>query len=76
MIKVIFTANFNRTSNVFAPDTTLREALNSLGADITRGMTLLDGGTLQASDLDKKLSEFGGDTHNVSNIAKVDNANA
>jgi len=75
MIKVTVGNNAKRESVIIDANTTLRSCLEANGVDYTRGMTTLDGSTLQPGDLDKTFASFGiTEKCFLYNIVKADNA--
>lgn len=83
MIRVITGNNVDRTPVNVSPESTLRQALEAGGVDVSGGGTLqLDGATLQPGDLNKTFAELGYDGSNghdscsLLKIAKLDNAQA
>lgn len=80
MINVTASNNLKRANDLFPANTTLREALDALGIDYTRGMLTMDSAPLQPGDLNKTFAEMGYDgTANknrcfLASIVKADNA--
>lgn len=75
MVQVIVGDNLNRKQVIADENNTLRQILESNDIDYTRGLMHLDGTTLKAGDLDKKLSDFGiAEKCYLLNVAKADNA--
>ena len=75
MIKVTMGNNVERTTEIIADNTTLRNALEDAGIDYTRGMMNLDGSTLNPGDLDKTFADFGiTNKCFLLNVVKADNA--
>ena len=75
MIKVTMGNNVKRTSEILDENTTLRDALESVGIDYTTGIMNLDGSTLNPGDLDKTFADFGiTEKCYLLNVVKADNA--
>lgn len=80
MVRVNFRNNVTRKSDNFSEDQTLREILEELGVDISRGTLSLDGAALGLGDLNKTLSELhldgtpGRDNCVIYSVVKADNA--
>ena len=75
MIKCTIGNNVKRESEIFDESTTLREALETVDFDYSRGMMNLDGSPLQPGDLDKTFADFGiKEKCYLLNVIKADNA--
>lgn len=80
MIKVKASSNVKRAEDLFPITTTLRECLESLGMDYSRGMLHLDSAPINPGDLNKTFAEMGYDgtpgknTAFMSLVVKADNA--
>jgi hypothetical protein len=75
MIKATIGNNVKRKTEVYDPDTTLREALEEAEIDYTNGIMNLDGSTLAPGDLDKTFADFGiTEKCFLLNVVKADNA--
>jgi len=75
MIKVTIGNNLKRESVIIDENTTLRSALEANGVDYTRGVTNLDGSSLNPGDLDKTFKDFGiAEKCFLFNVVKADNA--
>lgn len=75
MIKVFVGNNVKRDSKIVLPNTTLRAVLEQAGIDYTRGITTLDGSSLNPGDLDKTFAQLGiGKMCYLLNVVKADNA--
>lgn len=60
MINVTISNNVERRSNPVSADTTIRQAIESVGfIDISRGCINLDGSSLAPGDLNKTFGELG-----------------
>lgn len=75
MIKVTVGNNMKRETVMVAKTQTLRKTLEEAGIDYTKGMTTLDGSTLQPGDIDKTFEELGiSEKAFLLNVVKADNA--
>jgi len=75
MIKVVIGNNLKREEKILDETTTLRAALETQGVDYTRGLTQIDGATLNPGDLDKTFADLGvGEKCFLLNVVKGDNA--
>lgn len=77
MVKLIVGNNANSNTVIVPEDSTLRKILSDNNVDFTRGAILLNGSTIQPSDLDKGIGSFGLDptvAHSLMSIAKTNNA--
>jgi hypothetical protein len=75
MVKVTIGNNVKRKTEVYDPDTTLREALEEAEIDYCSGVINLDGSTLSPGDLDKSFAEHGiKEKCFLLNVVKADNA--
>lgn len=80
MIKVKAINNVKRVEDLFTVNTTLRDCLDALGIDTSRGVLTMDSAPLQPGDLNKTFADFGFDGTPGKNytclasITKADNA--
>jgi len=75
MIKIILTANGNKSEVFVSEDATLREVLDQNRINYSVGVTQLDGYTLKPGELDKTFAEHGiTETCYLSVVVKSDNA--
>lgn len=80
MINVTIGNNLKRTNKNFAPDTTLRAALEAAGVDYASGMLTLDGATLGPGQINSTFAELGYDGSTgkdkafLLSVVKADNA--
>lgn len=80
MINVTASNNLKRANDLFPANTTLRDCLDALGIDYSRGMLTMDSAPLQPGDLNKTFEQMGYDgtpTKNrcfLASIVKADNA--
>lgn len=74
-IKVTVGNNLKRESVIVESTQTLRKTLEDAGIDYTKGMTTLDGATLQPGQIDKSFAELGvKEVAFLLNVVKADNA--
>lgn len=59
MIEVIVGTTTNRTTENYAPSTTLREILEDNAVDYSTSVIMLDGANIQPGDLDVSLRDHG-----------------
>lgn len=75
MVRCVIGNNAHREPKFFDKNTTIRSALEQINIDYSRGMTSLDGCTLNPSDFDKTFEDFGiTESCYLLNVAKTDNA--
>lgn len=75
MIKVTVGNNMKRETVIVDKNQTLRKTLEDAGIDYTKGMTTLDGSTLNHGDLDKSFDQLGiTEKAFLLNVVKADNA--
>lgn len=80
MVNVTIGNNLKRTAKNFAPDTTLKAALEAAGVDYASGMLTLDGATLGPGQINNTFAEMGYDGTPGKNkcfllsVVKADNA--
>lgn len=75
MIKVICGNNIKRETVIVEKSESLRNVLENVGIDYTRGLTTLDGAPMQPGDLDKTFDDFGiADRCYLLSVVKADNA--
>ena len=75
MIKVTVGNNVKRESVIIDENTTLRNCLEAIAIDFTRGVMHLDGASLNPGDLDKPFASFGiTEKCFLLNVVKADNA--
>lgn len=75
MVKVTVGNNLKRETVIEDPNTTLRTVLERAGVDYRRGITTLDGSTLNPGDLDKSFADHGiTEKCFLLNVVKADNA--
>lgn len=80
MIKVKASSNVKRAEDLFPVSTTLRDCLNSLGMDCSRGLLHMDSAPINPGDMNKTFEELGYDGTPGKNacflslVVKADNA--
>lgn len=75
MLNIIVGNNMGRQSMIIDENTTIRQALEQADIDYSRGMTSLDGVTLQPGQMDKTFVELGiTEKCYLMNVVKADNA--
>ena len=75
MIKVSFSSNVKRLSEVIDENTTVRQFLESNEVDYSRAITSIDGCPLQAGEMDKSCADFGiTEKCLLTSVVKADNA--
>lgn len=75
MIQVTIGNNLGKKPIIIDENTTLREAFEQQNIDYSRGMTLLDGSSVEAGGLDKSFKDYGvTKSCFLLNIVKTDNA--
>lgn len=75
MVQVTVGNNMKREKFIVDGDRTLRSVLEDAGVDYTRGMTHIDGSSLQPGDIDKTFHDFGiTEKCFLLNVVKTDNA--
>lgn len=80
MIKVKAYSNVKRAEDLFPTSTTIRECLDSLGIDCTRGLLHMDSAPINPGDMNKTFAELGYDGTPgkdfcaLSIVVKADNA--
>lgn len=75
MLKVTIGTNTSRKAVVVSPDKTLRDVLTENGVNLNVGKLMIDGGAINANQLDQTLAEIGvQDNAYIISVAKADNA--
>lgn len=75
MINCTIGNNISRKNIIIDENTTIKDALKANGIDYTRGVTTLDGATLNAGEINKTFAEMGVTSDcSLLNVVKADNA--
>ncbi len=75
MIKLVYMNNVTRDSKIVSEDEVVKDVLDSIGFDYSRGITSLNGSAMTPESLGKTFGELNtGDTAFVTNVAKAANA--
>lgn len=75
MIQVNYGNNMKKETAIVDEHTTIRQFLEDVGIDYSKGQTNLDGAQLKPGEIDKTFADFGITTKCfLFNVVKLDNA--